>query len=220
MGKKIEAIASRAAHPGLAGVRPRGIDVARGDPRWRRTRSPLSPDRGIEPAEAIPAGSGGDPPWPRSPGSTRPEVGIEGREVGSHVHRAARRTSRAAARAAGPDFGDRRGAGAAAAADGAKGAGAGGVGRRRGVASETMTALKARVKNGRLTLDEPTELREGEVVELVPLGEVLACGGDHLDAEERERLHAAIARGIADADAGRTEPAWAVLARLGAPSSR
>src|SRR5204862_6425852 len=52
-----------------------------------------------------------------------------------------------------------------------------------------MHALKAQVKNGRLVLDEPTDLPEGEVVELVPVDEVLASGGDYLDDEERKRLH-------------------------------
>ena len=36
----------------------------------------------------------------------------------------------------------------------------------------TMTPLKARVKNGRLVLDEPTDLPEGDVVELVPRGAI------------------------------------------------
>ena len=40
----------------------------------------------------------------------------------------------------------------------------------------TMLPLKAHVKNGRLVLDEPTDLPEGDVIELVPLGEVLAAG--------------------------------------------
>jgi len=34
-----------------------------------------------------------------------------------------------------------------------------------------MTPLKARVKNGRLVLDEPTDLPEGDEVALVPLDE-------------------------------------------------
>jgi len=33
----------------------------------------------------------------------------------------------------------------------------------------TMQPLKAHVKNGRLVLDEPTDLPEGEEIELVPL---------------------------------------------------
>jgi hypothetical protein len=64
--------------------------------------------------------------------------------------------------------------------------------------------LKAHVKNGRLLLDEPTELPEGEVIELVPLDDVLANGGDYLDDEERERLHQSIERGLEDVKAGRT----------------
>lgn len=68
----------------------------------------------------------------------------------------------------------------------------------------TMQPLKARVKNGRLVLDEPTDLPEGEVVELVPADEVLASGGDYLDDEERERLHRSIERGMDDVKAGRT----------------
>ena len=60
-----------------------------------------------------------------------------------------------------------------------------------------MRPLKAHVHNGRLVLDEPTELPEGEVVELVPLDEVLARGGDYLDDEERAELHRALEESIA-----------------------
>ena len=77
-----------------------------------------------------------------------------------------------------------------------------------------MQPLKAHVHNGRLVLDEPTSLPEGEVVELVPLDEVLASGGDYLDAEERERLHDSIERGLADVHAGRTVSADQVIERL------
>jgi hypothetical protein len=72
-----------------------------------------------------------------------------------------------------------------------------------------MKALKAQVRGGRLVLDEPTNLPEGEEVELVPLDEVLANGGDYLDDEERERLHQAI-----DGGAGRTTDARQVVAEL------
>lgn len=82
-----------------------------------------------------------------------------------------------------------------------------------------MHALKAHVQNGRLVLDEPTDLPEGEVVELVPLDEVLANGGDNLDDEERERLHASIRRGIEDAKAGRVVDAEQVIGRLRARSA-
>ena len=62
-----------------------------------------------------------------------------------------------------------------------------------------MRALKARVKNGRLLLDEPTDLQEGSVVPLE-----VADDWDELDDVERARLHAAIREGFEDAKAGRT----------------
>lgn len=66
-----------------------------------------------------------------------------------------------------------------------------------------MLAVKAHVEQGRLKLDEPTSLPEGEVVELVPLAELLARGGDALDAEERAELHSAPDEAEADIAAGR-----------------
>jgi hypothetical protein len=77
-----------------------------------------------------------------------------------------------------------------------------------------MRALKAHVRGGRLVLDEPTDLPEGEDIELVPLDEVLASGGDYLDAEERQRLEQSIDRGLEDVRAGRTVDAEQVIARL------
>lgn len=77
-----------------------------------------------------------------------------------------------------------------------------------------MHALKAHVKNGRLVLDEPTDLPEGEVVELVPVDEVLASGGDYLDDEERERLHGSIREGIEQMKAGQLIDADEALAQL------
>ena len=79
---------------------------------------------------------------------------------------------------------------------------------------ELMQLLKARVHNGRLVLDEPTDLPEGEVIELVPLDEELARGGDYLDDEERARLHQSIERGIEDVKAGRTVEGREVIGRL------
>jgi hypothetical protein len=81
-----------------------------------------------------------------------------------------------------------------------------------------MQPLRARVQNGRIVLDEPTQLPEGQVIELVPLDDVLAGGGDYLDAEDRERLHASIDRGLADVEAGRTVDADEVIAELRARS--
>jgi len=83
-----------------------------------------------------------------------------------------------------------------------------------------MQPLKARVINGRIVLDEPTDRPDGEVVELVPLDAVLAAGGDYLDADERKRLHAAIDRGLDDVKAGRTVSADLVLEELRARGHR
>ncbi len=54
-----------------------------------------------------------------------------------------------------------------------------------------MQALKAQVKNGRLVLDEPTDLPEGREVELVLLD-------DEFDPEEKARLLQAIEEGEED----------------------
>lgn len=70
-------------------------------------------------------------------------------------------------------------------------------------------ALKARVRSGRLVLDEPTNLPEGAEVHLV------LTDGDNLDDEERAELHESIEEGIADMKAGRTVDAREVIARLG-----
>jgi len=82
-----------------------------------------------------------------------------------------------------------------------------------------MRALKAHVRGGRLVHDEPADLPEGEDVELVPLDEMLASGGDDLDDEERQRLHASIERGLEDVRAGRTVDAEQVIAKLRARSA-
>jgi hypothetical protein len=79
-----------------------------------------------------------------------------------------------------------------------------------------MNAVKAHVKNGRLTLDEPTDLPEGEVIELVPLDEVLANGWDYLDDEERAALHESLRESIEQMKAGQTMDIEDALAELGA----
>lgn len=83
-----------------------------------------------------------------------------------------------------------------------------------------MRVHKAHVRGGRLVLDEPTDLPEGEDVDLVPLDDVLASGGDCLDAEERQRLEQAIDRGLEAVRAGRTVDAEQVIARLRAKAGR
>jgi hypothetical protein len=70
-------------------------------------------------------------------------------------------------------------------------------------------ALRALVKNGRLTLDTPTGLPEGTVLDLV-----IDDRGDDLDEAERAALHAHLAASWASAQAGRVRPMVDVLAEL------
>jgi hypothetical protein len=72
-----------------------------------------------------------------------------------------------------------------------------------------MAKLKARVQNGRLVLDEATDLPEGTEIDLVP-----ADWWDDLDDEDRKRLEEALARSESDVEHGRVEPAADVLRRL------
>lgn len=55
---------------------------------------------------------------------------------------------------------------------------------------------------------------DSEDVALVALDDVLAAGGDWLDDDERELLHADIEASIEDAEQGRLIDADEVLARL------
>jgi hypothetical protein len=74
-----------------------------------------------------------------------------------------------------------------------------------------MLSLKANVRKGRIVLDEPTELPDGAVVELIAVG---GQAIDDLDDDERRALHAALVEGIAQEEAGDTVDAPNVLARL------
>jgi predicted DNA-binding antitoxin AbrB/MazE fold protein len=69
-----------------------------------------------------------------------------------------------------------------------------------------MQALKARVENGRLKLDEPTDLPEGAEVDVAVLG-------DDLSPEERAELHASLDQALDDSDAGRGMDAFEYLAQ-------
>lgn len=69
--------------------------------------------------------------------------------------------------------------------------------------------VRATVRNGRLTVDEPTELPEGTVLDLVVDDE-----GDDLDAPSRAALEQAISVSLAQAQAGQTAPAERVLEQL------
>lgn len=72
-----------------------------------------------------------------------------------------------------------------------------------------MSPFRAQVKNGRLILDEPTDLPEGTVLDLVVDDE-----GVDLDAEERAALDDALLRSIEQARQDRTHPAADVLSEL------
>jgi len=78
----------------------------------------------------------------------------------------------------------------------------------------TLT-LKARVRGGRLLLDEPVDLPEGTEVELVPADE-----GEGLDDADRARLHEALRRSADQFRAGQGTSAKKVLAELGAHRPR
>ena len=76
-----------------------------------------------------------------------------------------------------------------------------------------MQPLKAHVKNGRLTLDEPTDLPEGQVVYLQLIDGIVG-NDDEVDEDDRPALHAELEASIAEADAGQTEDFATVLAEL------
>ena len=69
-----------------------------------------------------------------------------------------------------------------------------------------MHALKAHVKNGRLVVDEPTDLPEGAELEIVVID-------DGLSPDERAELHASLERALDDSEAGRGVDAWEYLAQ-------
>ena len=71
-------------------------------------------------------------------------------------------------------------------------------------------ALKARVRNGRLVLDEPTDLPEGAEVALVLADD----DGDDMTPEEREELHKGLRRSIAEMREGRLIDGKEVIAKL------
>jgi len=69
--------------------------------------------------------------------------------------------------------------------------------------------LRAKVRGGRLQLDEPVDLPEGSEVDLISVDD------DDLDDEDRARLHAALDRAEAQVANGRAIPAEEVFRRLG-----
>lgn len=77
-----------------------------------------------------------------------------------------------------------------------------------------MQPLKAQVRNGRLVLDEPTDLPDGDIVYLQLVDGIVSIDGDGLDDEERARLHHELEASIAEADAGETEDFAKALSEL------
>jgi hypothetical protein len=71
----------------------------------------------------------------------------------------------------------------------------------------SMQALKAHVKGGRLVLDEPTDLPEGAEVDIAVIG-------DDLSPQERAELHASLDRALEDSDAGRGVDVWEYIEQL------
>ena len=72
-----------------------------------------------------------------------------------------------------------------------------------------MSGIRAKVKDGRLLLDEPTSLPDGNILELVVDDE-----GDDLMDGERQALNEAIRRAWESAAAGRVKPAKAIVDEL------
>ena len=85
------------------------------------------------------------------------------------------------------------------------------LGQPIGCYAARMT-ITARVREGRLVLDEPTTLPEGTQVALLPLDP-----GDWLDDTERAALHTALRASDADVAAGRLMDAPEVLRSLRTP---
>lgn len=72
-----------------------------------------------------------------------------------------------------------------------------------------MQTFRARVKGGRLVLDEPTALPEGTVIPLA-----IADEDDDLDEAERAALHAALDAALARMKSGVGRPAADVIRDL------
>jgi hypothetical protein len=70
-----------------------------------------------------------------------------------------------------------------------------------------VLTVRARVKNGRLVLDEPTDLPEGTEVELASID-------DELEDEDRARLHAALDAADDELRAGKGIPGERIVAAL------
>ena len=83
------------------------------------------------------------------------------------------------------------------------------VGRPTVTEYSVFMTVKARVRAGRLVVDEPTDLPEGTELELLPLDP-----GDWLDDAHRALLHDALGQSDRDVEAGRLISAEDVLREL------
>lgn len=80
-----------------------------------------------------------------------------------------------------------------------------------------MRAHRIRVENGRIQLDEPTDLPNGTELYLVPaeqLEEVVLLREDGLDDAEREQLLHSIDESLAEAEAGDVEDFGALIRQM------
>jgi hypothetical protein len=89
-----------------------------------------------------------------------------------------------------------------------KGPVGGPVARRSRCYAGDMDALKAQVRNGRITVNEKTDLPDGEIY-LVPVGV-----DDEMDEQERAALLQSIDEGLEAARAGQYVDADEVIAEL------
>jgi hypothetical protein len=77
-----------------------------------------------------------------------------------------------------------------------------------------MQPLKAHVHNGRLLLDEPTDLPEGQIIELVPVDDAISDEDDGLSDDDRSALHEALKESFEQIDNGEMIDAEDALAAL------
>jgi hypothetical protein len=77
-----------------------------------------------------------------------------------------------------------------------------------------MQPIRAHVKNGRLMLDEPTTLPEGQVVYLQPIEGLVVTVAEDRDDDDRAALHAELEASLAEAEAGEVVDFSTALADL------
>jgi hypothetical protein len=75
-----------------------------------------------------------------------------------------------------------------------------------------MRSFTACVRSGRIVFDEPTDLAEGTLLELVPVDDI--DSGDPLDAEERAELERHLEASFAQEESGELIAAADVIAEL------